>query len=154
LFDETSPRQVPPYEQVARDFRSDANFVAKIESSVPAGSPIFQLPMMRYIISPPFGRFNNYQLLRGYLHSKSLRWSFGAMIGRQADQWQQDNVVDHPLATVVENLKSKGFAGIYLDRRAFPNDNLERALVKMLGNEMVSDDQALVFCRFEKNAHP
>jgi phosphoglycerol transferase len=144
LFDQISPRVVPQYDQNARDFRSDARLVASIEAAVPPGASIFQLPFMVYPESAPVNALGDYELFRGYLHSSTLHWSYGAVGGRDASHWQW-SISTLPLPAFLTEVKAKGFAGIYLDRTAYRDDKTERSLESLLGNPLISDNDRLAF---------
>jgi hypothetical protein len=147
LLDQISPRVVPDYQQNAKDFRSDAAFVAAIESAVPAGASIFQMPIMFYPESTPINGLGDYELFRGYLHSSTLHWSYGAVGGRDAFAWQRQTI-KLPLPQLLAQLQARHFSGIYLDRAAYLDDSLERSLGSLLGQAMVSRDGRLVFFKF------
>jgi len=152
LYDQTSPIFVPNYVENARNFRSDARFVRAIERSVPPEAMIFQLPYLTY---PEASR---YDLMRGYLHSRRLRWSYGAMINERSDLWQR-SVQMLPPHEMVPRLAAAGFSGIYLDRRILPNNGatLEQELSSLLGAQpLVSEDVGLSFFNLKnfKEASP
>ena len=113
LYNQITYAHVPPYE-LARSYAQEERFVREIERRLPAGAAVFELP---YISFPEGGRvvdlFEN-DLLRGYLHSDHLRWSFGATKGRPED-WA-DDLVGMPTATVVDAAAVAGFSGLYIDR--------------------------------------
>lgn len=76
----------------------------------------------------------DYQLFTGYLHSKKLRWSYGGMKGRPGDDWQR-KVAALPLRKKLEVLSIVGFKGIYIDRRAYKQkelNSLEKGLKDVL----------------------
>jgi phosphoglycerol transferase len=147
LLDQISPRFAPNYQRNAQDFNSDAKFVAAIESSVPAGAAIFQLPIMSYPECAPINNLNDYQLFRGYLHSASLRWSYGAMKGREISRWQEKLAL-LSLPNAIAEMQANGFSGIYLDRNGYVDDGTERSLRAILGSPIVSENGRLVFFRF------
>ena len=141
IYDQTTPGFVPDYSTVRAAFRSDAQFVRAIEKKVPRGAMIFQLPYMT------FPEASSYDLGRGYLHGRSLRWSYGAMMNEKSDLWQR-SAQEQPAAEMVRRLKEAGFAGIYLDRKLYPDNGaaLERDLRESLGEEpLVSVEAALCF---------
>jgi len=147
LLDQTSARFVPDYAMVHAEYRSDADFVRQVEASVPPGTMIFQLPFHPFPESPPTGRIEDYDLLKGYLHSRGLRWSYGAMRGRASDFWQR-RVVAAPTGELVKTLALAGFGGIYLDRFGYADNgaNMEAALAGMLGaTPLVSANGRLAF---------
>jgi hypothetical protein len=113
LYNQITYVHVPPYELKAA-YRQDEAFVREIERRLPENAAVFQLP---YIGFPEEGRLVNLyenDLLRGYLHSNDLRWSFGSTKGRPED-WA-DDLVGMPTPTVVDAATAAGFAGIYVDR--------------------------------------
>jgi phosphoglycerol transferase len=146
LLDQIPPSSVPDYALLTRDFTSDQHFVESIEASLPPGAAVFQLPAMKYLVSPPVAGLEEWQLFRGYLHSRALRWSYGAMVGRPAYEWQV-KALSQSLPDALQDLRDKGFAGIYLDRRGFPDLMVELALVRELGERTISEDQHIVFFR-------
>lgn len=115
LYDQTSTAFIPDYGKIGAAFRSDAEFVKRIEKKVPPGAMIFQLPYMT------FPEASEYDLSRGYLHSRRLRWSYGAMINERSDLWARAAQV-LPVPEMVRRLAEAGFSGIYLDRRLYPDN--------------------------------
>src|SRR5262249_47419755 len=103
-------------------------------------SMIFQLPVKRFPETIPIERVTDYDLFKGYLHSKTLRWSYGAMRGRQSDIWQA-TVMAKPIPEMVETIAFADFEGIYIDRFGYPDNavKLENDLTTLLGvNPLVS----------------
>ena len=100
---------------------ADGAFVAALESSLPPGAMLFMLPLVEF----PEGRAvlgaDEYEHLRPYLHARRLRFSFGADKGRPRESWQLETV-SLPPAQMVADLERYGFAGILLDRRAYPRN--------------------------------
>ena len=104
---------------IARQVASDRDFVARMEASLPPGAMVFQLPIMEFPEAPAPG-VPAYDHFRPYLYSKSLRFSYGSMKGRQREQWQQE-LGQVPLDKAVEQLVQRGFSAIYVNRNAFPD---------------------------------
>lgn len=126
LLDATSPGIVPDYAASASTVKVDAAFVRDIETSVPAGSMVFQLPYMPFPEPRPaerllFNGLDDYAHLGGYLNSKTLRWSFGSMKGREGDIWYK-STADLPAPAMVDELKKAGFAGVWVDRRGYKDE--------------------------------
>lgn len=147
LLDQTPAIASGFYEQTAAEFASDHSFVKRIEAIVPTGAMVFQLPYVPFPEASTPGRMVDYDLFRGYLNSDSLRWSYGAMKDRPADDWQAD-VSAEPLDKQVETLAFAGFAGIYVDRFGYPDsaEALRKDLSTILGVKPIeSDDQRLLF---------
>jgi phosphoglycerol transferase len=134
LYNQITYVHVPPYDLKA-SYEQDRAFVQEIERRLPENAAVFQLP---YLGFPETGRrfelFEN-DMLRGYLHSNDLRWSFGATKGRPED-WA-DDLVGMPTATVVDAATAAGFAGLYVDRFGYPDRAaaLEREIRSRVGSE-------------------
>ena len=121
---------------IARQVEADRDFVARMEAALPPGAMVFQLPVMDFPEAPLPG-VPAYDHMRPYLHGTSLRYSFGAMKGR--DRWQQElqrqlvagavpnpqtQRIDFDLAqvrSVVAALEARGFAALYVNRNGFPD---------------------------------
>jgi phosphoglycerol transferase len=115
-------------------FTSDSEFIRFIEDEMPEGAMIYQLPFHRYPESPPKNKFNDYRHFIATLHSKKLKWSYGAMKGRYPDYWHQ-KVDYYPLDIKLRVLSLVGFEGIYIDRSAYTAEelsSLEQSLAKIL----------------------
>ncbi len=154
ILDETTPRFVPGYNRLKVEYRSDADLVGRVEASVPENAMIFQLPYVSFPEGPSHHRLGGYDLLRGYLHSKNLRWSYGAMKGREGDVWQRQ-VVAKPINELVETLTFAGFSGIYVDRYGYADEGaqLEDKLSSVLeAKPIVSVDRRLAFFDLAKFA--
>lgn len=141
----------PDYDTNKYNYISDKNFVADIENSVEAGSMIYQLPYHEY---PEYGPVNDmwdYHLYIGYLHSKTLKWSYGSIKGRPEDEWNKQ-VGSMDIDDMVTYLKEEKFAGIYIDRRAYEEaeiTELEGSLEQILDEKpMVSENGCLSFFKF------
>ena len=114
--------------------RSDRPFAHAIEAQLPPGSSVFQLPCCMY---PEHGMPTcvcGYDLAAPYLHTRTLRWSYGTHFLQPEWQWQQE-VSTKPAPLLVAELRARGFAGLYLDRRGFFDraTQLEEQLIQVLG---------------------
>lgn len=147
VIDEAGRDRVPNYAALKADFHGDAEFVARIEAVVPTGSMVFQLPYFPFPESPAIVALGEYEHFRPYLHSRSLRWSYGAMKGRDEDRWQRETC-QRPAAELVKAIAERGFAGIYIDRRGYADRAaaLEAELSKRLGETpLVSRNERMSF---------
>jgi hypothetical protein len=147
VADQTSSELVPPYEDNQRTFRSDAEFVHRVEASLPQGAMVFQLPYVPFPENPPVHDMPDYDHLRGYLHSRALRWSYGAIKGRSADAWQRA-VADQPAPELLRTLALAGFGGVYVNRWGYADgaQSLEQDLAALVGRPTaVSGDAKLAF---------
>jgi hypothetical protein len=114
FLDQTTPGYVPAYRETKAEFLSDQQFVNGIETSVPPGAMIFQLPYIPFPEHPKVNKMGDYDLFRGYLHSRNLRWSYGTVKNRDVDRAQR-RVASLPPAELAQTLAFAGFSGIYVD---------------------------------------
>jgi phosphoglycerol transferase len=137
LYDQTSTSFIPDYAKVEKAFRSDAEFVRKIEKKLPPGAMIFQLPYLT------FPEAAEYDLARGYLHSRQLRWSYGAMVSEQSDLWTRATK-ELPVPEMTRGVAEAGFAGIYLDRRLYPDNgaSIEQQIVATTSQPPITSPQS------------
>jgi phosphoglycerol transferase len=152
LYDEASIYAVPAYDEVKADYSSDAWLIHQVEDLVPAEAMIFQLPFQSFPDAPSVQRLESYDLVRPYLHSRSLRWSFGSMRGREGEAWHRD-VSALPTADMLRTIKSAGFAGVLIDRFGYVDQAtaLERDIGAALGAPpLVSANQRLSFFKLAR----
>jgi phosphoglycerol transferase len=98
---------------------SDRRFVTEMEAALPQGAKVFQLPVMEYPESPVAG-LGSYEHFRPYLYSSKLHYSFGSQKGRAREAWQKE-LASLPIEKVIEELESRGFGAVYINRRGFPD---------------------------------
>lgn len=139
LWDQV-PRS-PTVEQatlIARQVEADRSFVAEIETLLPAGTMVFQFPVMEFPETPVPG-VASYDHFRPYLHGDRLRYSFGSMKGRPREEWQkgvqqklfegavpdqQAQKIRFSIANVnaaIDEIQKRGFKAIYINRNGFPD---------------------------------
>lgn len=122
ILDLYSPGFLPWYEGAKEEFVQDRTFVKAIEAQVPPGTKIFQLPAAPFPEPPPIHKLADYDLFRGYLHSSTLMWSYGAMRGRSA--WHEQTAALPP-GQLLPELAKAGFEGLYLDRNGYADGGQE-----------------------------
>jgi phosphoglycerol transferase len=148
ILDQTSPAFTPPHEEKKILHAEQAGFICKIESSLPSKAMIFQLPYFPFPENPPIHKIRDYDHFGGgYLFSKELRWSYGAIKGREADYWQK-TVAAKAVEEFLETISLVGFQGIYIDRYGYEDNaiTLEKTLSKLLGSSpMASPNQRYSF---------
>jgi hypothetical protein len=147
LLDQISPKTLPDYNTAKLQFASDAAFVRAIEETLPRGALIFQLPFATFPESPPLVNLQDYDLLRGYLHSHHLRWSYGTIRGREQNAWFRQTAA-LPTRQLLDTLAWAGFSGISINRGGFSDNaaGVERELRDGLGSLPIqSPDEELAF---------
>ena len=146
VLDQTSTAYRPAYAAIAAEDRSEGEFVSAIEDRLPAGAMVFQLPYRPFPEEPGLERMLDYDLMRGYLQSKDLRWSYGFMKGRPGDP--SPELAGEPTAQMVRDAAAAGYAGVYVDRFGYEDSaaKLEQELAAATGEQpLVSPDARLSF---------
>ncbi|HJT31287.1 MAG TPA: hypothetical protein VJ783_04505 [Pirellulales bacterium] len=147
LIDQTGRGRVPDYAALKAQFTGDGQFVAEIERRLAPGAMVYQLPYFRFPEFPKSFALGEYELFRPYLHSKHLRWSYGAMKGRPADLWQRALAAES-LERQITTLAEMGFRGVTIDRFGYADlaTDLEGELSRMLKQSpLVSPDGRMSF---------
>jgi phosphoglycerol transferase len=148
LYDQIARIHFPiPYADRAAMLRSDRDFARRIEDALPPGAMVYQMPYMPFPEACPVHQLGSYELFRPYFHTRTLRWSHGAVFGREAHRWLEA-VSLLPLPEAAERLALTGFRGVYLDRRGFVDGGAatESELTRLLGVEpMVSPNRLQTF---------
>jgi len=121
MLDQISPRFRPDHRRLTDEYMSDEVFVKKVESAMAPGTMVFQLPVMSFPENPKIHRMSDYDLARAYLHSRRLRWSYGAIKGRESYVWSRD-VAARPGQEMAEALAWAGFGGVYIDRFGYTDN--------------------------------
>jgi len=87
-----------------------------------------------------------YSQMRGWLHSGTLRWSYGAIKGRPT--WQ-DGQLALSVPDQLRRARQTGFRAVWVDRRGYQDDGkgIERRLRACLGAPILieSDQQRVVY---------
>src|SRR5262249_10862163 len=78
----------------------------------------YQLPYAMFPSGARPGRMFDYDHFRPYLYARGLRWSYGAIHGREGDAWLQ-RAAEQPLEEQVKLVSAGGVRGSYLDRAGF-----------------------------------
>lgn len=150
LFDQLPPygAQDSMFAANASIYESDDKFIKDIECQLQADDMVFQLPYHAYPESGPVNAMSDYQHLTGYIHSKSLKWSYGGMKGREGDTWYK-YVASLSMEEMIETILSYGFRGIYIDTRAYAKDDLivlQNQIEEVIGcGPTISENGALLF---------
>ena len=135
-------------EMTAVRYAQEQEFVGRIEKKMPNGSMIFELP---YFIYPEGGmrvNMNSDEQFLGYLHSTSLRWSYGALPYEKASILNQRLSKLEP-EKMLRKLRKHGFSGIYINSKGYTIDEflvLSGAIEKLTETKpLVSEDGNLYF---------
>jgi hypothetical protein len=129
------------FDDLEKALQTDRVFFGKLEQLLDPGTMVFELPVMEFPESGPILNLGDYQPVRGYLHSTSLRFSYGSNKGRPRDDWQQV-AADLPPALMITELESLGFGAILIHRDAFSDraQSLVRFLAESGRGQMIEDE--------------
>jgi hypothetical protein len=119
------------WESERRLFYENQFFIGQLESRLPAGTMVFQLPHTDFPIDEGREQMLPYDQARAYLHSKRLRWSWGAMVGRNHD-WAAVTA-ELPLHEFIERIIFAGFGGVMIDRYGYKDSEVEQSMLSYLG---------------------
>lgn len=148
IFDQTFKIPLSYHEKNKMVYLSDKFFVKKIEELMSPGGAVFQFPYMAFPEVPPIGGVETYGLARGPINSNRIKWSYGAIKGRMADDLFKV-LSEQDITKQLEIIRSMGFKGIYIDRRGFIDHgwDIERQIEKFSGFKpiIVSLDNNLSF---------
>jgi hypothetical protein len=150
------PDSLPNQAEAARRFASDQAFGSALEHMLPAGSMVFQLPFVEFPEARPINRLDDYELFRPYLHTTSLRFTYGALKQRARSRWYRE-YASLPTPELVAQLEANGFAGICINRRGYADKG--EAIIAALEAAgrtpaLVSPAQQQVLVRLHPVAHP
>ena len=112
-------------------FYEDQFFIGQLESRLPAGTMVFQLPHTVFPLDAGRERMRPFDQARAYLHSKTLRWSWGEMTGRNHD-WAKVTA-ELPLHEFIERIIFAGFGGLLIDRYGYKDSEFEQSVLSYLG---------------------
>lgn len=146
-WDQLSLQHAPGIVHGYATFDSNEVFFKNLEKSLPPESMIYQLPYVRYPESPMAFKEGYYALLRPYLHSNTLKWSYGQMGYTKDDAWIS-TLSALPVEKQLSILKEFNFAGILIDRSGFKDNGveLENKISKLCKTEgLVSPDKKYSF---------
>jgi hypothetical protein len=146
VLDQTTESFRPDYRARAAEYHSDAAFIRAVEGGLARGASVLELPYTPFPEGQGRGAMLDYDLARGYIHSRHLRFSYGAMKGRRAD-WQAA-FAQSPPEEVIAAARRRGFSGVYVDRYGYSDRGryIERALRRIVHTRaIVSPNRRLVF---------
>jgi phosphoglycerol transferase len=124
IFDQTFKIPLSYLEKNKMAYLNDKYFVEKIEGLMNPGGAVFQFPYMAFPEVPPISGVETYGLARGPINSNTIKWSYGAIKGRKADDLFKV-LSEQDITKQLELIRSIGFNGIYIDRRGFTDQGLQ-----------------------------
>src|SRR5690606_21770837 len=101
------------HRDVALEVTGLRTFMGELESRLPAGSMVFQLPLRTYLNDPGTERMRPYDHLKVALASRTLIWSYPALANRQV-RWHQAAALLEP-RQLARELAAQDFAAVLVD---------------------------------------
>lgn len=140
ILDTNPPTQFGSFETTATIWASDRTFVGRVEEFVRPTATVFQLPVVPFPENPPVYGMGDYDHLRGYIHSKRLRWSYGGVKGRES-MWQE-RLADMTPTEAIESVAIAGFDALWIDRYGYADAGAEMdvAALAVAGAPIVSSE--------------
>lgn len=134
IWDQTPSAPMVPVDPWHQLYESDKTFTAGVERLLCPNCAVYQIPYVAYPEVPPVNELGAYDQLVGYLNSKTLRWSFGGIKGREGDLFFRQ-LATEPLAKQIQAAREKGFSGIWVARRGYDDHGakVEAELARILG---------------------
>ncbi len=122
-------------------FASNDHFVHRIETELPAGAAVLELPYQAFPETAGPNRMLSYDPLAAYLHSSKLRWSYPAMRGRPSAAWIEQ-LSSLPIPALLPQAVLGGYRGIWVDRFGYANSgDIEKQIAGATGaSPTVSED--------------
>lgn len=108
-----TPAIAEHHAHIAGFSKTDRAFFAAMESAMPPGSAVLCLPFSEYPEPRDPSRPITYRQVSGYLHTRTLRFSYGAMKHRAADIWQRSLSREEP-ASMLERAVLMDFDAVSL----------------------------------------
>lgn len=152
IYDQTSTSFIPQYNVIKEKWDNDEKFVSEIEKMEPEGAWIFQMPYVSYPEAGTTNGMGDYEEFTGLFHSKNLKWSYGAIAGREGDIWFKQ-LQNYNMEEQVRRLSVIGFAGIYVDKSGM-GEKFESTIAELQEilkvDPIISDNQNLYYYTMSK----
>ncbi|MBP3505536.1 MAG: hypothetical protein J6K43_03955 [Lachnospiraceae bacterium] len=132
ILDQTLPVSGSLYADIENQYQQDDEFIKEIEAMAGEEAMIYQMPYMQNPENGAINQMQDYAHYMGYIHSDSLRWSYGSIIGRDADNFCR-SINELPLDEQIVQIEAAGYSGIYIDWNAYLPDERE-AMELVLGD--------------------
>lgn len=89
-------------------------YFEKVEDNLSDNAMVYQLPYMRYPENGPVHNMPDYKPFVGYVFTDNLRWSYGAVRGRN-ERAGELNIDEGMSYNFLAGIKEEGFDAVYID---------------------------------------
>ncbi|MBC7596076.1 MAG: hypothetical protein H7288_19480 [Kineosporiaceae bacterium] len=146
--DQTPANPSADYPATIGAFNADATWFARVDSELPTGAKILQLPYQPFPETVSATGTQSSDVLLPFLHTTDLRWSGGGIKGRPRADWP-GVIEQYSPPDLVALAAASGFSGIHIDRSALKKADaasLESGLTDALNiAPIVSANKRFVF---------
>ncbi len=104
---------------IAVRVRGDQAMGRWLETQLPPGAMVFQVPVLGFPEVPAPGAMRDYEHFRPFLATDEVRFSYGALKNRARGRWQQE-ITRLPPAELAHQLEAAGFSALYVNARGLP----------------------------------
>ncbi len=98
-------------------FNNDHDFFAALESKLPEGASVLQLPFVPFPEMPAVYGMSDYEHMRAMIFTQKLKFSYGSFKGRANTDLIRS--LSEP-SLDIERIKALGFRAIYIDTAGYP----------------------------------
>ncbi|MBG87345.1 MAG: hypothetical protein CMO80_10650 [Verrucomicrobiales bacterium] len=133
-------------ERLQKIVDEDRDFGRLIESELPEGAMVFQMPALDFPEGGGMGKMRQYEPLRPYMNTSKVKFSFGSNRGRMDAVWQH-YIERLPPRAMVNELRNYGFHGIVIHRKAYTRPDRLLTVLAQLGLQprAISNEHDFVF---------
>lgn len=116
---------------IETEFYQDKETFSSIESRLPSGAAVFQLPFTPFPLDSGIHQLSYYANAKPYLQTRTLRWSWGEMMGRHGN-WNR-HTASLPAEKMLERVAYAGFSAVVINRGGYPDRKLEDEIAGLTG---------------------
>ncbi len=138
-----------PLELMRADWQraaADKQLVEEAERVLPAGTKVFELPVVEFPEGRAVGTVGTYDLFRPYIFSTQLTFSHGDLKGSEESQLK-DQAAHLPAAQMIDVLQKLGFGAIYVNLGGFT----DVASLEAAGATIIARANDSLFLKIDQN---
>ena len=153
IYDQIPLGAIGKSEAAIKNYYEEKRFIDKIESSLPQNSMVYQYPYVQFPETAPLYKEGYYEFLKPYLHSRNLKWSYGAIKGRDSDLL---HIAIGSLSSSQQALAifKTGFSGVLINKLACKDACIDfESQIKNISYQesIINKESSNVFYRIDVN---